>query len=212
MARKATLEKHGSSDAIPAAKRREDALTAKQQAFVDRYVGLVGETRWNAVQSALAAGYSKASVRSHSSALLRHGAVQAAIGAHLEAERARFGVLRQQLLEELTAIALTRLTDVVDFGGRQARLQPGLTPEAAAALLEVTEEYRARGKVVRRRYRLQPKVQAAALLLRHLDGGRQQPGGDDDPGDHDGLLIGQVEYVRQTLGILPPRTSAKRTT
>jgi phage terminase small subunit len=204
-------------------------LTPKQRSFVDRYVGLVGETRWNASKSALEAGYAKPSVRVQAHQLLRHEGVQAAIRIHLEAERARFDLVRHEVLEELRAVALTRLTDVVSIDGDRVELRADRAPETDAALLEVTEEVlevtetsdeeegrTVRTERIRRKYKLNNKTQAAALLLRHIDGAPPQSlvqvGVQINSDGKDGLLRDQVEAVREILGILPPRTSVKRKT
>lgn len=108
---------------------RVGALTTKQAAFVEAYLG---PARFNATQAAIAAGYSERSAYATAAETLRHPRVQSAIKAHLEAlampaaevlasiaEIARTGTLEANRLRALELLAkhLGLLTEKVQLSG-----------------------------------------------------------------------------------------------
>lgn len=182
-------------------------LTSQRRDFVLRYCGLKGQPRerWNGTQAAIGAGYSKNSARAQAHDLLRDDRVMAAVAEicdHLESlAYARW----QRALDEIEAVALARLTDLVDLDSFPAKLRDDAPPEVLAALLEVTDKVGPDG-THERRIKMHSKTQALALFLKALDArppALRRQGATAPPrprADNEGP--GEREGPRRMLGIL----------
>lgn len=134
-------------------------LTPKQARFVEEYLADL-----NATQAAIRAGYSSRRASEIGYELLQKTTVQGAIEAAQRARSARTGVTADRVVQEIARVAFSSLRDVVTWGpsGVQVRPDDEITPEAAAAIAEITETNT--GVKVK----LHNKVAALEQLARHV--------------------------------------------
>ena len=111
-------------------------LTPKQACFVEEYL-----TDLNATQAAIRAGYSPKMAGRIGFQLLEKSGIQAAIQAAQRERSARTGVTADRVVQEIARVAFASLSDVMTWGPSGAQVRPDneITPEAAAAIAEITE-------------------------------------------------------------------------
>lgn len=134
-------------------------LTPKQACFVEEYL-----TDLNATQAAIRAGYSPKMAGRIGFQLLEKSGIQAAIQAAQRERSARTGVTADRVVQEIARVAFSSLRDVATWGpsGVQVRPDDEITPEAAAAIAEISETNT--GVKVK----LHNKVAALEQLARHV--------------------------------------------
>lgn len=134
-------------------------LTPKQARFVEEYL-----TDLNATQAAIRAGYSDRVSSEIGYQLLQKTSVQSAIEACQRERSARTGVTADRVVQEIARVAFASLSDVMTWGPSGAQVRPNneITPEAAAAIAEITET-RDGFKV-----KLHNKVAALEQLAKHV--------------------------------------------
>ena len=153
-------------------------MTERRQRFIQEFLQDL-----NGTQAAIRAGYSPRSARTTADRLLTNADIQAAIAVAKQERAERVAVTAEQVVEELTKVAFADLGDFmrIDPDGAVrpdfASLPVGATRVLAS--IEVDEYRDGNGNdarpVRRTRLRLQPKLRALELLLRHLavgDGGQ----------------------------------------
>lgn len=134
-------------------------LTPKQACFVEEYL-----VDLNATQAAIRAGYSERRASEFGYSLLQKNTVQGAIEAAQRERSARTGVTADRVVQEIARVAFSSLRDVATWGpsGVQVRPDDEITPEAAAAIAEISETNT--GVKVK----LHNKVAALEQLARHV--------------------------------------------
>lgn len=141
-------------------------LTPKQACFVEEYLADL-----NATQAAIRAGYSAKMAGRIGFQLLEKTGIQAAIQAAQRERSARTGITADRVVQEIARVAFSSLRDVMTWGPAGAQVRPAdeITPEAAAAIAEITETNT--GVKVK----LHNKVAALEQLAKHvgLYGGKQ---------------------------------------
>ncbi len=149
-------------------------LTPLQEALVREAALELLKKRPNMTRAAIRAGYAKGGAKQSVHRALQSPLVQAALEEEREkiAGRARkkFGISRDRILREVSHMAFSRLTDVLEWDENGVRLKPSeeLTPAAAAALhaLEITDTqiFDGEGGVVgvkrKTKVRMHPKLAA----------------------------------------------------
>lgn len=99
-------------------------LTNRQEVFVSAYLG--GDTRFNATQSAIAAGYAVSGARQEGHRLLENPKVRARINEYLKA-----GALTpEEILAELKAVALAPTTHFMQVLQAEYTDEKGVTHKA----------------------------------------------------------------------------------
>jgi phage terminase small subunit len=143
---------------------RPGPLSPKHQRFVDEYL-----VDHNGAQAAARAGYSPRSAKVTASRLLTDANIQAAIQAKQKEAASHAGVTLQRIVEEFAKLAFTNLNQMMTWDGTRLTLKPSaqLTPEEAAAVLEVAESESKSGKHLMR-VKLYSKQQALESLLKCL--------------------------------------------
>ncbi len=131
-------------------------LTARQQAFVREYL-----VDLNATQAAVRAGYSPKTAEVQGSRLLRFVQVAAAIDEALKARAARVEASADDVLRELTRLALVDVGEAFDAEGR---LLPLASMPAEVRRAIVSMETGALGVV---KVRFADKVKSLELLGKH---------------------------------------------
>jgi phage terminase small subunit len=149
------------------------ALNEKQQRFADEYL-----VDLNATQAAIRAGYSEQTAKQQGSRLLTHADVQAAITAGQQARSERTGISQDRVLEELAAVAFSRLSDVATWAedGELVMVPSSdLAPAQLAALREVrsttsTVVFKDGGErtTVYKAVKQHDKIRALEMLGRHV--------------------------------------------
>jgi len=141
-------------------------LTPKQARFVEEYLADL-----NATQAAIRAGYRQQHAGIIGFENLTKPYIRDAIEAAQRERSARTGVTADRVVQEIARVAFSSLRDVVTWGpsGVQVRPDDEITPEAAAAIAEITAT-NAGVKV-----KLYNKVAALEQLAKHvgLYGGKQ---------------------------------------
>ena len=141
-------------------------LTPKQACFVEEYL-----TDLNATQAAIRAGYSPKMAGRIGFQLLEKSGIQAAIQAAQRERSARTGVTADRVVQEIARVAFASLSDVMTWGPSGAQVRPDneITPEAVAAIAEITETN------FGVKVKLHNKVAALEQLAKHvgLYGGKQ---------------------------------------
>lgn len=138
-----------------------------EAAFVKAF--LSGRTRGNAMQSAIAAGYSSKGANVAAARLFHRATVQKAIAKHMQAD----DVTVERWLAEVRRIAFSDVRDVVtwDESGVQIKASAELSDDAARMVAEVTEETRTipgggrAGPTTERRLKVKLHDKLAALTL-----------------------------------------------
>jgi phage terminase small subunit len=149
-----------------------NALTVKQQRFVDEY--LVDP---NATQAALLAGYSKRSAAAIGFENLQKPAVAAAIDEARAARSERTGITADRVLNELAKIAFADQRKVMTWGPDGVTLVDSetLDDNAAAMVAEVSETTTKDGGSLK--LKTHDKVGALKLLGEHLGLFEKEKGG-----------------------------------
>lgn len=134
-------------------------LTPKQARFVEEYL-----VDLNATQAAIRAGYSSRRASEFGYSLLQKNTVQSAIEAAQRERSARTGVTADRVVQEIARVAFSSLSDVMTWGPSGAQVRPDneITPEATAAIAEIT----ATKAVVK--VKLHNKVAALEHLAKHV--------------------------------------------
>lgn len=111
-------------------------LTPKQACFVEEYLADL-----NATQAAIRAGYSAKMAGRIGFQLLEKTGIQAAIQAAQRERSARTGITADRVVQEIARVAFSSLRDVMTWGPAGAQVRPDgeITPDAAAAIAEITE-------------------------------------------------------------------------
>jgi phage terminase small subunit len=162
------------------------ALNAKQQAFVNEYL-----VDLNATQAAIRAGYSERSAHELGHRLLQKPEVAAAIEQAKQARVERTQITADRVLEELAAVAFSKLSDVAswDEDGELVMVASSeLEPAAIAALREVrsttsTIVFKDGGErtTVYKAVKGHDKMRALELLGRHVGLFKEQSPFGDGP-------------------------------
>jgi phage terminase small subunit len=134
-------------------------LTPKQACFVEEYL-----LDFNATQAAIRAGYSARRASEIGYSLLQKNTVQSAIEVAQRERSARTGVTADRVVQEIARLAFSSLSDVMTWGpdGAQVRRDDEITPDAVAAIAEITET---RNGV---KVKLHNKVSALEQLAKHV--------------------------------------------
>ena len=150
-------------------------LTAKQQRFVSEYL-----VDANGTQAAIRAGYSPRTANEQASRLLAKVNVASAVQAKQQHLAERSAVGADRVIEELCAIAFTKLSDIAPWDDRGPRLIPSdeLENQVAAAVssLKVKRRREVNGKgedavvweVEEREIKMHDKLGALDKLAKHL--------------------------------------------
>jgi phage terminase small subunit len=151
-------------------------LTPKQLRFCLEYM-----KDHNAKKAAVRAGYSEASAQVQGSRLLSHDKVKAFIARKVSAIAEKAGITADKVLQEMAAVGLVRLSDVIDWdasGNITMKPSVDLTPEQAAAICEVSQTEVVNTKTgditTTTRLRMHPKVSALTKLAEWLGIGPDQ--------------------------------------
>lgn len=136
-------------------------LTAKQRLFCFEYL-----VDLSATQAAIRAGYSKRSAASIGEENLRKPEIRAFIAVALREREKRIEIRGDQVVQELAAIAFSRITDFVDIQKGRLVWHDSIDLHTSKAVLEIYERETSRG--VQKRIRLHDKLRALELLGRHL--------------------------------------------
>ncbi len=149
-------------------KPREGRLerpTARQAAFARHYLAFGSRTYLNATASALAAGYSKATVQGGVQELLDHPNVQKEMRRIREQRASRSTIAGpEEVLEAVTMILRADPRGL--FSGGEAIVPDRLPKELAVAITGVKNATTASGDR-RFEYRLADRLRAAEMLARH---------------------------------------------
>lgn len=134
-------------------------LTPKQARFVEEYL-----TDLNATQAAIRAGYSQKMAGRIGFQLLEKTGIQTAIQASQLERSARTGITADRVVQEIARVAFSSLRDVMAWGPTGASVLPDdeITPDAAAAIAEITET----NAVIK--IKLHNKVAALEKLAKHV--------------------------------------------
>ncbi|MEQ8196061.1 MAG: terminase small subunit [Rhodospirillales bacterium] len=135
-----------------------DRLNARQRRFVEEYL-----IDLNAEQAARRAGYAEASAQKNGLRLLEHPDVRAALDAAVEARARHEGIVRDQVIAELAAIAFMDPIEIATTALR-GPADIALLPERARRLI-AGWGFDARGRF---QVKLHAKLPALEALARHL--------------------------------------------
>lgn len=145
-------------------------LTARQARFVEEYL-----VDLNATRAARRAGYSAKRCDVIGYENLLKPDVRGAIEAAQRERSARTGITADRVVREIAKLALSNLTDVMTWDESGATLihSAQLSPDAAAAIAEISDTRTERGGVLK--VKLHNKVAALEQLAKHvgLYGGKQ---------------------------------------
>lgn len=139
-------------------------INPKQDRFCLEYI-----KDQNATQAALRAGYSERTAYSQGQRLLKHPDVQQQLAAMREQLMLESGIQVKTVVDELTKIAFTNITDVLESAtGLKVKAFDQLTPAQRASICEISETT-VRG-VTTKRIKMHSKLTAIDMLMKHLGG------------------------------------------
>ena len=141
-------------------------LTQKMLLFIDKYF----ELNFNGTEAylqAYPAVRKRATAKVNASRLLTNANVKAEVESRQKEAREVSKELVDQIREELSYVAFSRITNYLTFGpgGVILKSSIGMTPEIEAAIDEVSENVTQAGSSVK--FKLSPKLKALELLMRH---------------------------------------------
>ncbi|MGP0565567.1 MULTISPECIES: terminase small subunit [unclassified Nitrospina] len=138
-------------------------LTHKQKRFIEEYL-----IDLNATQAAIRAGYSRKTANVQGSQNLTKLSIQAEIQRGLDERSKRLETRRERLLNELSSIAFTNISDVCTWGPEGIHLKPmeELTPEQKVGISQITFSFDKNGKVIG--VKMHNKLRALHLLAKHM--------------------------------------------
>lgn len=142
---------------------KQKKLAPMREIFVSEYL-----VDLNGTAAAIRAGYSEKTANEQAARLLADPIVKAAIQSRLRKRKKTNEELAQVLIEELTAIALSNVGDVLEFDEKCLKVKPSseLALETLASLSEVSCV--ADKKSTRVSVKMHDKISAIRLLMQHL--------------------------------------------
>lgn len=140
-------------------------LSPKKELWVQEYLKDL-----NATQACIRAGYSEKGARKQGNRMLADVGIQERIRELQAVTAAATGVEVKALVQELAKIAYTDLSDVVELAEGKLKVKDfsELSEAQRAALAEVSETKGRHGATTR--VKLNSKLQAIDMLMRHLGG------------------------------------------
>jgi phage terminase small subunit len=142
---------------------KQKKLAPMREVFVSEYL-----VDLNGTAAAIRAGYSEKTANEQAARLLADPMVKAAIQSRLRKRKKNNEELAQALIEELTAIALSNVGDVLEFDDKGVTVKPSseLELETLAILSEVS--CIADKKSTKVSVKMHDKISAIRLLMQHL--------------------------------------------
>lgn len=144
-------------------KPKERQLNPKQELFCQQYT-----IHWNATRAAKEAGYSEKSAMELGYQLLQNPSVKSRIEKLTEHALKEMGISRARVLNELSRIAFTNMSDLANWNESGVRFKSSeeISPEIATAISEVSETVTQAGGTLK--IKQHDKVKALELLGKHL--------------------------------------------